>query len=484
MPNNHREDMKHTHTLTALVALLTWAGCSSSAQAQDTGHVIPFQGQLADQAGQPLNPTVPLTLVFRLYNAAVGSQAIWEEAQPNISVNSGRFSVLLGAITALPGETNFNRTLYLGITVDDGNPMTVDVEMRPRQALVPVVSAKYAQNANKLNGFDWGALFVSGNDPVTGKIAGNRISADGSFTTAHLQTNVGLWSKTNTTLYYPSGNVGVGVIPTNANVKLEVRGTIRAGGSRLLSIGSSVVGEEVAYNTDILGGLSGGWQRIIPDAATSLRFLPSGGLTLNTAPSGSAGSTISWIPRLSLTAAGNVGIGTTTPTVPLQVQGAASVSGNLNIGGATTITGAASMQSATVQGDASVRGVATFGGRVNLGTNAESVMVAGKTPIQFLRVDHTFETGTTRNDYKCDKWDTTNYIVSVVGFRINNVTADAFSQGDFIFVYPYKHIDGWWRISANLNEGSSQNEVWQVFLMAVHRSLASFVDGGNWDVIP
>ena len=97
------------------------------ALAQDA-NVIPFQGQLANQAGQPLSPTNAVTLVFRLYQVPVGGVAIWEESQPSVSVNAGRFSVLLGSRTQLPVVTCFTNTLYLGITVDDGNPATADVE--------------------------------------------------------------------------------------------------------------------------------------------------------------------------------------------------------------------------------------------------------------------------------------------------------------------------------------------------------------------
>src|SRR6266550_9012548 len=88
---------------------------TSMAMAHDA-NVIPFQGQLANQAGQPLSPTNAVTVVFRLYRAPVGGVAIWEESQPNISVSAGRFGALLGSRTELPGPTNFNATLYLGIT--------------------------------------------------------------------------------------------------------------------------------------------------------------------------------------------------------------------------------------------------------------------------------------------------------------------------------------------------------------------------------
>ncbi len=169
--------------LVALMAALSLL-LIATATAQDAGSVIPFQGQLASQSGEPLSPPAPTTLVFRLYRQAVGGVAMWEESQPNLSVNVGRFSVLLGSRTELPAAPNFNATLYLGITVDDGNPATADVEMRPRQAIVPVINAAYARNADKLRNYDWSVLFGT-NNPIDGKIQGTRI-ANRSITSAQI----------------------------------------------------------------------------------------------------------------------------------------------------------------------------------------------------------------------------------------------------------------------------------------------------------
>ncbi len=62
--------------------------------AQESGNVIPFQGQLANQAGQPLSPTSPITFIFRLYRQAGGGISFCEESQPNFSVNAERLGVL------------------------------------------------------------------------------------------------------------------------------------------------------------------------------------------------------------------------------------------------------------------------------------------------------------------------------------------------------------------------------------------------------
>jgi microcystin-dependent protein len=72
----------------------------------------------------------------------------------------------------------FNRTVYLGVTIDDGDPATADIEMRPRQAIVPVISAILARNSDKLNGADWSDLLVSGNDPSKSKIRRDKVQLD------------------------------------------------------------------------------------------------------------------------------------------------------------------------------------------------------------------------------------------------------------------------------------------------------------------
>ena len=46
----------------------------------------------------------------------------------------------------------FNQTVYLGVTVDDGEPATADIEMRPRQAIVPIIAATHAAEADACQG--------------------------------------------------------------------------------------------------------------------------------------------------------------------------------------------------------------------------------------------------------------------------------------------------------------------------------------------
>ena len=134
--------------LKAVVSLLFVLVLILPCLAQERPSVIPYQGQLADQEGRPVNPAEAITLVFRIYSAPTGGTPTWQEVHDDVSVVGGRFSVLLGAREPFPNLTMFNQTVYLGVTVDDGEPATADVEMRPRQAIVPVIAAVHAAEAD------------------------------------------------------------------------------------------------------------------------------------------------------------------------------------------------------------------------------------------------------------------------------------------------------------------------------------------------
>jgi hypothetical protein len=141
---------------------------------------LPFQGVLTDQGGAPVSITNSVSLVFRLYDQPISGQAIWEEAQPNVSVASGRFSVLLGSRVPLPDAKTFAASLYLGITIVDGQSQTADIEMRPRQAIIPVPAAIWANDSQKLAGHDWSDLLSGGsNDPSTGKVRLEKVDVSG-----------------------------------------------------------------------------------------------------------------------------------------------------------------------------------------------------------------------------------------------------------------------------------------------------------------
>jgi microcystin-dependent protein len=188
-----RLTMTKRRQLAAALGLLFAAG-PPALPAADPPHLIPFQGHLArPSANDPTQfepvPAGRYDILFTLYAAPVGGESkVWgPERHAQVTVVNGLVNALLGSVIgfqdAVAANANFfARPLYVGITIDaDGNPNTADLELVPRQVLLPSV---FALNANKLDGFDWHDLFSNGN-PTTGKMTGEHI-ADRSITEAQI----------------------------------------------------------------------------------------------------------------------------------------------------------------------------------------------------------------------------------------------------------------------------------------------------------
>jgi hypothetical protein len=90
-----------------------------------------YQGRLTQPDGTPVNGDV--SIVFRLYEAAVGGIVLWSESH-TVAVSQGYFDVQLGTKIALTAAL-FQNPLFLGVTVG------TDSEMTPRRPLSSVPSA-------------------------------------------------------------------------------------------------------------------------------------------------------------------------------------------------------------------------------------------------------------------------------------------------------------------------------------------------------
>ena len=163
-------------TITLILAIVLTATASFAADSQ---RLIPFQGRLTNQAGEPYTEG-RYTIIFNLYDAPVGGTALWTERHESVGLINGMVNVFLGSIVDLSGQ-DFTKTRYLGITIDaDGNANTADPEMVPRQMIIP---AFFAKDSEKLMGADWSAILANGStDPRTGYIAGARIVEKGVTT--------------------------------------------------------------------------------------------------------------------------------------------------------------------------------------------------------------------------------------------------------------------------------------------------------------
>ncbi len=156
--------------------------------------LINYQGNVRNAAGVALGSgtAISRTVTFRFYKAAtsvLAADRLWSESQ-TVTILDGNFNVLLGAGTAVSGETNavtpfanvFSQSavLYLGITVDDGNSATTDAEISPRQQLV---TGAYAFRATVAESVDSTAITTA--MLASGAVTTNQLGA-AAVTTAKI----------------------------------------------------------------------------------------------------------------------------------------------------------------------------------------------------------------------------------------------------------------------------------------------------------
>ncbi|MCK4272105.1 hypothetical protein KAX22_05620 [bacterium] len=128
-----------------------------------------WQGTLCDQYGVALDTTV--SMAFAIYTDSTGGIQVWSETQSLVTVSQGLFNVLLGRVNAIP-DTVFNESSrWLAVQVG-GDP-----ELSPRQKIGGVGyafraaeadSADYARNAPVGDDGDW---TISGGDVY--RVSGN-----------------------------------------------------------------------------------------------------------------------------------------------------------------------------------------------------------------------------------------------------------------------------------------------------------------------
>ena len=239
------------------ILLLALGAASALAQAPSVPSYLSYQGRVTDSSGVLMGNTAPVnrTVQFKLYTTSTGGTAIWAETQV-ATISTGEFSVLIGngaGISGLTGpaapavtpyktladvlNSTASLTLYLGITVDDGNASTVDAEVSPRQQLVAgayAFRAKVAESvatsaitASMIGTSEVGTNAIQASAVTNVKIADSAITsakiaasnvmasnlASGAVTSDKIDAStVGLWSVSSSGIYR-GGNVGIG---TNA----------------------------------------------------------------------------------------------------------------------------------------------------------------------------------------------------------------------------------------------------------------------------
>jgi hypothetical protein len=308
--------MKKLSLLFAIIILLS---LTSNIFAQGIPETINYQGILKDAAGVVV-PNGDYNLTFKLYDVESGGTSIWSETKL-ITVVSGIVNTQLGSVNPIPQAT-FNAAAWLGITVAAGSELT------PRIALTSVpysiyslnvpdgsiTSTKIADNevVKSVNGLKDNVNLVAGSN-VTITPSGNNL------TISSTGGGGGTIGGTGTTNYLPlftnSTNLGNSILYQNSNK---------------IGINNSSPNYALSINTEPVGGL--GLQLSRSNGGLGLSFLEGSepvGLKgwffevygqkfrINTA--GDNG--YSPIKNLmTFDREGNIGVGTESPSSPLDVQ--------------------------------------------------------------------------------------------------------------------------------------------------------------------
>lgn len=149
--------------LASFLMLSLWIGV---VYAQEIPHLIRYQGSLEKADVRPGKGTPPghggtppghggtppgqqgkpkiYDLTFRIYNVETDGIPLWEETQPEVSVEKGEFEVMLGSI--IPLDLSFDEDYWLSIEIEN------EGEIAPRQRLTSVAYAYMAEDTWKLGG--------------------------------------------------------------------------------------------------------------------------------------------------------------------------------------------------------------------------------------------------------------------------------------------------------------------------------------------
>jgi len=217
------------------IALLAASIPALSQQAQNTAvtpQVVPqiasYAGVASDRAGDTVE------MVFKIYAAAEGGEALWTETQ-RVSVDrDGKYSVLLGAAT----DGGLPQTVF---AAGQARWLAVNIERGAEQARVPFASVAYAMkaaDAQTLSGIP-AAEFVT-QDQLRNRIQSVRLAnlapdaqPDGSGPVSGLGTTgtVPLWTGANalgnSVITQLGSNIGINLAAPSATLDVAGTATIR-----------------------------------------------------------------------------------------------------------------------------------------------------------------------------------------------------------------------------------------------------------------
>jgi len=320
------------------VATLMWATCFSRVNAQQTSvgpaaltpvpRVVWFSGSFRPADGQPVAPVETVTLA--VYADQEGGTPLWQETQNVVVGGDGRYDVLLGS------------TMAQGLPLDlfaSGQPRWLGVRFnrageseQPRVHLASVPYALKAADAETLGGRPASAYALAdgmgrgGSTTVVERIGttstdGNPPFATSTFgTTGRIGMFVDAANLGDSTMTQSLGRIGVGT--TAPQEYLHVSFDDPFGAFTGLAVQNRNGGGNAASGM-LFYDQNGALAQFQGFSNVSHEYRIN-----NIAPGGSINFLTANVPRFTVAANGNVGIGTAAPVAKLQVAGNATVDGN------------------------------------------------------------------------------------------------------------------------------------------------------------
>jgi microcystin-dependent protein len=267
----------------SLITLSLLLGASLAiAQTTTVPTLMSYQGRVTDAAGVLIGNTTPVnrSVTFRLYTASTGGNAIWAEVQ-TATISGGEFSVLVGNGTGLSGfpgpsapavqpyktlsdiiNTATTSSLYLGLTVDDGNSSTVDSEISPRQQIVGAAFSMRSRVAETVASASVTSSMISDGAVTTNTILAGAVNnskiADLSVNTAKLAdatiTTAKIADANVTTAKLVNGSVTTDKILDGAVTTADLaNGSVNSDKIADNTINSIDIGDGQVQNADLAG---------------------------------------------------------------------------------------------------------------------------------------------------------------------------------------------------------------------------------------
>lgn len=309
--------MKRFNVLHALTVLFVFSlmavGLVPSEVEGSVPQLINFQGVLKDGSGNPVADG-NYSVTFTIYDADVGGNNLWTETQ-SVTTTDGLFSALLGTLTPIPDTVFKGADRYLGTAVSP------DPELSPRQRLI---SVGYAYRVNSIDGALGGT--VNGAIDAPGMSSKIRFHFNdfsefpdpsayhGMFAHAHNQgaayyAHAAQWVRLADSAH-PHSSLAASDLSPNPALSVDANGNV--------GIGTA----SPAAKLDVLNGNLRVGSQV---TSAGIEFYPPTAGTPTNAGSivGVGGST-----NLAILPVGNVGVGTSSPTEKLDVNGGIAIRNN------------------------------------------------------------------------------------------------------------------------------------------------------------